>query len=132
VVLLEKLRFQSSKAQASFEFLVVLAIVLMVVSVFVSNITEEYTDSFVLASVKNVINSEISQSVLKDSSCAGGHLSSIQFSKVENKITVNIVGCSIDLVKTAGVINTGLCGARSPTGGLTFVCSGTIYTLSQV
>jgi hypothetical protein len=104
----------------------------MVVSVFVSNITEEYTDSFVLASVKNVINSEISQSVLKDSSCAGGHLSSIQFSKVENKITVNIVGCSIDLVKTAGVINTGLCGARSPTGGLTFVCSGTIYTLSQV
>ena len=112
--------------------MVVLAIVLMIVSVIVFNITEEYTDSFVLASVKNVINSEISQFVLKDPSCAGGHLSSIQFSKIENKITVNVVDCPLDLVKIAGLINTRMCGASLPTGGLTFVCSGTIYTLSQV
>jgi len=111
---------------------VVLAIVLMMVSVFVLNIIEEYTDSFVLASVKNVINSEVSQAVLKNPDCAGGYLSSMQFSKVENKITVNVVGCSIDLVKMAGIINTKMCGASSPTGGLTFICSGTTYTLSQV
>ncbi len=106
--------------------------VLLMVSIFALNIGEEYTGSFVLASAKNVINSEVSQAVLTNPDCAGGYLSSMQFSKADNTIRVNVVGCSIDLVKIAGIINIQMCGASSTTGGLTFVCSGTTYTLSQV
>jgi hypothetical protein len=104
----------------------------MLATVFILAITDEYSDTFVLSSVKNTVENEISRVALSQPGCSNTSLVWMRFSKATSTIDLNISGCQVDLSKVAGIVETKVCNARSPTGGNTLVCSGTTYTINRV
>jgi len=132
VVNLEQLPFKRCKAQASFEFIIILAIILLSAAVFILAVTDEYADSFILSSVKNLAELEISKVALSYADCANTTLVKMNFLKKDKVITLNISGCRIDVSKISGVVETKLCGMPAPSGGAVIVCGSTVYTINQV
>ena len=129
MVSLGQLQSQSRKAQASFEFVIVLSIMLLLVTAFTISIADEYTDSFVLSAVKNAAESEASKVALQTPGCQNTTIKSMAFSKDTNTITLTMNGCLIDSSQVAGAVETSICGAKSPSGINIIICGGTKYTL---
>ena len=132
VVNLEQLQSQRRNAQASFEFVIVLSITLLLVTAFTLSIANEYTDSFVLSAVKNTIESEASKLALQTPGCENTAMKEMIFSKGTNTITFGMTGCPIVVSKVTGIVETKLCGAKAQSGTDTFRCSGIIYRLVEV
>ena len=128
---MEQLQSQRRRGQASFEFVLVLAITLLLITAFAVSIVNEYTDTFVLSAVKNTINSEASKLVLGTPGCENTTMKQMAFSKETNTITFGMNGCQIEVSTVAGIVGTKLCGATQQSGD-TFTCSGTTYTLVEI
>lgn len=126
---MELLQCLGLKGQASFEFIVVLSIVLTLAMVFIVSITTEYTDSFVISAVKNAAQSETFAVAMSSPACTNTTLAYMSFDKSINTIVVNTTGCPVSLAKIAGIVETKICGAKVPQGSASMLCSGTIYTL---
>ena len=128
---MEQLRSRS-KAQASFEFVVVLSIALLLITAFTISISDEYSDTFILSAVRNTIQSEASKLVLQTPGCANTALKEMSFSKDTGTITFSMIGCKIEISKVTNIVGTTLCGMNEPTNTGTFICSGTVYTLVEI
>ncbi len=132
VVNLEQLQSQRRNAQASFEFVIVLSITLLLVTAFTISIADECTDTFVLSAVKNTIESEASKLALQTPGCENTAMREMAFSKDTHTITFAMNDCQIDVSKVAGIVETTLCGVKEQSGTDTFICSGTKYKLIGV
>jgi len=121
-------RFQSHKGQSSFEFIVILAVVLLVATFFILPITSESATSIILSSVKSTAEHEIALMTLTPG-CANTSLQSMTFNNAANIINLNVIGCAIDLAAVAGTVETDICGAANHGSGASFTCSGVTYSL---
>lgn len=100
--------------------------------VFILSITNEYSDTFVVSSVKNVIQSEMSKIVIEKPDCQSTALVKMDFSATTKEIDVQTMGCRIDMSQVAETVETEMCGAKTPTGGQHLVCNGIDYWINEV
>lgn len=125
-------QFQKLKGQASFEFVVILSIVVLLATAFIYTISNEYSETFVLSAVKNSAEKAVSAIVLTQPGCYNTTLKSMKFSPESHNIALTVFGCPIDIPKIASSVETGICGARNPSGSNIIVCNGIIYTITSV
>ena len=58
MVKLERFQLLNGKGQTSFEFIVVLTLMTMLIGIFTLSIADEYADTFVLSAVKSAVEHE--------------------------------------------------------------------------
>lgn len=82
------LKFQSNKAQISFELIMVLAVVTLIVSAIFIDFSKQADDTFILTNTKSLTLNELNKlNVQSDSNC---YLKSMSFDS--NQITLDIEG----------------------------------------
>jgi uncharacterized protein (UPF0333 family) len=123
--------FRKRKAQASFEFILVLTLTLLLATAFILAITEEYSDTFIISSVKNTAEHNIAILSINKPECWNTALMAMNFSEEEKKITLTVSGCPLNLTEVAAKVEASICGAKVHTGGTSMMCGGVSYTLES-
>lgn len=114
------------KGQVSFEFILVLALVLLLTSAILVDVFEESTDTFVLNSIKAVTLQKISNSILTEPTCVNAYLKSI--SVLEGTVTLDIEGCDLEVSIIADTVEGEFCGVTS-NGDHVVKCGDKAYAL---
>lgn len=113
-----------------------LSIMLALITAFLLTIINEYTDSFVVTSVKNVAEQEIAVLALNQS-CLNTTLVSLNFSKATSTMVLLVSGdCEVNASTIGKAVETNICGAKTPSGtgtaaSYSFTCSGKTYILAR-
>jgi hypothetical protein len=116
------------KGQTTFELVITLSIVAILVSVILSDASDESLTSAVMVGVKDSAAQKLALLALSDPRCAGSYVSNISLSGSD--ITVNVVGCVLDKEPIADAVEKNICFAR-PNGNAVIDCA-TPYNLNVI
>lgn len=121
----------SSRGQVSFEFVVVIAAVFILVAVIMADFFDESSDVFVYNSVKDVTFQEISALVLSDPACSNTRLISMSASASTSggTITLKFGGCQLNITDVANTIERDFCGIKTPDSNQQIRCGDKVYNL---
>ena len=119
-------KLKSNKAQISFELIVVLAVVSLIVSAIFIDFSKQANDSFILSNTKLIALNEINKKNIENNlNCS---LKSMSFEG--NEITLSIRGCSIPASLIADEVEKQYCQIK-PNNDETIDC-GEIYSLKVI
>lgn len=110
----------------SFEFILVLAIVLLLSYAVMSDFFNESSDSFVLASARQAAEHAALQRSITDADCHGARMTAFSYSN--EIITVSFSKCPITSSVIADAVESGQCGA-TPNGDSSINCGTKSYSV---
>lgn len=114
------------KGQVSFEFIIIIAIILIIVFAIMGTFYDESIDSFILTSVKQTAENQIAQKSLIDSNCIGAYVN--VYSYLNGVITIK-TKCAINSIIISNLVEKEICNTN-PTGDSIVTCGLKTYSLT--
>ena len=114
-----KYKSQSSKAQISFELIIVLAVVSLIVAAIFFSFSNQSQETFILTNAKAAALNQIYKINIQNN--ANCYLQSMSFNS--NKIILNITGCTIPAKTIADEVEKDYCKIK-PNGDSIINCQG--------
>ena len=127
-----KLFIPNRKGQVSFEFIIVLAVVVLFSSIIMLDTVNESRDTSVLASVKNTAANQVSLNVLRKTGCVGSYFDGISFS--DSTIELKFTGpaeCRPTATEIANIVESTTCSVEAD-GDEKISCGGNTYIVKIV
>ena len=116
----------------SFEFIIVLAVIVMFSSMIMLDAVNETTDTSVLASVKNTVANRVSFNVLRKAECVGSYFDGISFS--DSTIELKFTGpdeCRPTATEIANIVESTTCSVEADDNEK-ILCGGNTYIVKIV
>lgn len=114
------------KGQVSFEFILVLAVVLLLSFAIMSDFFEESTDSFVLAAARQTAEHAALERSINDAGCNGARMTSFAYDN--GTMALSFSKCAVTASFIADAVERDQCGA-TPNGDSSINCGTKTYSV---